>query len=218
MRFAAQVISIVFHPIIILIYILFLILLVNPFLFGYNSISEAKDLLFFNFLLVVPIPIISVLMLRALGFTKTLTLETREERIGPYIITGVVYLSLYVQLMRTESSDLYQSAVLGALIIIFTGFFINNFVKISIHAAAMAGLVAFVLVLVTRFSDGMFHVKLFSEQDYIVQSNLLLPICIICTGLVCTSRQILKAHTTKEVYLGVIMGFLAQLIAFNIVL
>ena len=216
MRSIAQVISLLFHPIISLIYVLILVLLVNPFLFGYNSILEGKDLLLFTFILVVPIPIVTVLMMKGLGLTKTVFLHDRQERIGPYIVTGIVYLSLYVQLVRSQTALVFQAAVLGALIAIFTGFFINNFTKISMHAAGMGGLVAFTSVLILKFSDALFSIKLFDSTIYELPTAGLLPLTIIFAGMVGTARCLLKEHSPAQVYTGFVVGFLGQLVAFNI--
>ena len=153
-----------------------------------------------------------------MGFAESVNLKTRKERIGPYIITGVVYLSLYVQLMRAQSAPVYQAAVLGSLITIFGGFFINNFEKISMHAAGVGGLVSFVGVLIMHFSDHVFHVGLPSGELLVVPTSVLMPASLVLAGIVCSSRAILKAHNLKQIYIGALLGFIAQLIAFNIVL
>ena len=218
MKAISHTISFVFHPIFALIYVLLILLLVNPFLFGYRSVWDARDLLMYNFILVVPIPIIAVLLLRALGFAKTIFLHSREERIGPYLITAIVYLSLYVQLSRSQTTEVYQAAVLGALITIFTGFFINNFVKISMHAAAASGIVAFTGVLITKFSEPGFELYLGQSLGYSIPTAVLLATTIIIAGMVGTARCYLKEHTINQVYSGFVLGILAQLIAFNIVI
>lgn len=218
MKLIAHFFSFLFHPIFILIYILFITLLVNPYAFGYNDVKEARDLLLFNLLIVVPIPVLSIILLRGLGLTTSLQLKSRQERIGPYLITGIVYLSLYVQLARTQSTGIYQAAVLGALIIIFGGFFANNFFKISMHSAGAGALMAFVAVLVLRFSDRSFELDVFNQTQFIIPTALLLPIVVLLGGVICTSRTILKAHSLQEVYAGAVLGIMSQLIAFNIVI
>ena len=46
MRYAAQIISIIFHPLLVLTYMLILLLLVNPYLFGVNNLSDKESLKF----------------------------------------------------------------------------------------------------------------------------------------------------------------------------
>lgn len=99
----AQVISFVFHPLLILTYMLVLLLLVNPYLFGVNSVGDqaSKLLIIQVFLYTFFIPAVSVLLFRALGLIKSLELRDRYDRIGPYILTGIFYLWLFYNLKNS---------------------------------------------------------------------------------------------------------------------
>ncbi|MBK6902848.1 MAG: hypothetical protein IPH04_08560 [Saprospirales bacterium] len=61
-----------------------------------NRVSEKIPLLLAVFFSSFVIPGIAVLMLRFLGLVESMELRDKKERIGPYIITGIFYLWLYI--------------------------------------------------------------------------------------------------------------------------
>jgi hypothetical protein len=78
------------------------------------------------------------------------------------------------------------------------GFLANISLKISMHAIAMGVMCAFMVLL--AFTDN-------------INLILYLSISFLITGLVCTSRLIVSDHSTKEVYMGLILGIISQLAA-----
>ena len=142
-KWLAHFISFVFHPLLILTYMLVLLILVNPYLFGVSSIWEIDSqlLILRIFFSTFFIPAISVVLMRLLGLIESLEMRDRQERIGPYIITGVFYLWIFRNfLSNSQVPDAYTTFVLGATISLFLAFFINIFTKISAHAVGMGGL------------------------------------------------------------------------------
>ncbi|MBK8663664.1 MAG: hypothetical protein IPN18_18460 [Ignavibacteriales bacterium] len=57
------------------------------------------------------------------------------------------------------------------------------------------------------------------SETYNIEINLylLILISIVIAGVVGSARLFLKAHTREQVYSGYLLGFLSQLIAFNII-
>jgi type IV secretory pathway VirB6-like protein len=92
LRWLAVLISIIFHPLLMLTYMVTLLLLANPYLFGVHDISEQTVLILLIFLTTVVIPGFSVVMMRLLGLIQSVQLEDRQDRIGPYIVTGSILL------------------------------------------------------------------------------------------------------------------------------
>jgi hypothetical protein len=217
LRFLSTVLSVVFHPFLILSYMLLILLLVNPFLFGYRSIREADSLFLVVFLTSFLIPAITVLLLKFLGWIKTMRMPTREERIGPFIVTAVIYLSLYLHLVRAGGfPKAFVVFTLGLLIAIFVGFFMNLFTKISLHAIGMGALASMVILTWMFFSYDSFQLVLTGSGSYKIQTKLLIYIFILLGGLVCSARLMLKAHKVFEIYTGYLVGFFTQLVAFII--
>lgn len=209
----ARFISVVFHPLFVYWYIVVAMVLLNPYLFGYSSILEAQDLLLRVFLSVVPIPIIGVLMLKALGWAQSIELRKKEERIGPYLITAVIYLSVYVPIAKSNVALPLQVAALASVIAIFVAFFINNFIKISVHAIAMGVLTSMMIVMVAYFTEAATVLPGRGEDGRVVSSVSFVYLAILLSGLVCTSRLVTKSHSIQEIYLGYIVGFFTPLIA-----
>ena len=77
-KFFAHFFSIVFHPLLMLTYMLIILLAVNPYLFG-PTITSNKDvwvlILFFSTFL---IPAFSVFMMKALGMVDSIDLKKRQ--------------------------------------------------------------------------------------------------------------------------------------------
>ena len=96
LRVFAKIVSVIFHPLLILTYMLILLLLVNPYLFGVNDIAYQSRLILLMFMSTFLLPAFAVFMMRNLGLVSSIELENKQERIGPYIITGVFYLWMYM--------------------------------------------------------------------------------------------------------------------------
>ena len=217
----AKIVSVVFHPLLIVTYMLTLILLINPYLFGVRDITEKRATIFLLGILLSTffLPLFATLMLKFLGMAKSLELADREERYVPYIITGAFYLWIVVNFFN--NSDIpkpYTVFILGATIALFLSFFINLFSKISAHAVGMGGLLAMVVITFLLFSYGSFSIPLPGTGALRISMNALLLLVILLTGLVGTCRLILKAHDPFDVYGGYIVGFSSQFIALRILL
>jgi hypothetical protein len=214
LRKLSQILSILFHPLLIVTYMLVLLLLVNPYQFGVYSIVEQWKLVLLVFLSTFVMPFFAVVMMKSLGMVKSFGLQERHERIGPYIITGIFYLWMFINF---KSNQLIPKpltiAVLGAAIALFTAFFFNNFSKISAHAVGMGGLAGMATVNTLFFNFDTFTVNVWLVGAFEISTNFLLMLVILLAGLVCTARLYLKAHTEWQVYGGLAAGFLAQFIA-----
>jgi hypothetical protein len=213
----AQLVSVVFHPVFLFVYIIVLLLIINPYMFGFANIVEAKELLLIVVLTVIPIPIIVVLLQKGLGLSESIYLRNKRERIGPYLVSALLYLSLYLQLAKTNSANAIQVATLGAVVALFGAFFLNNFYKISLHAIGSGALISMLVLTVMFYSRSTYVLrvgdKFIGEYDTIV----VLYLSIILTGVICSSRLFLKQHSIQEIYSGLVLGFFAPLIAYYII-
>lgn len=214
LRTAAHIISILFHPLLMLTYMLLLLLLVNPYQFGVHSMAEQWKLVIMVFLSTFLMPIFAVFMMKSLDMVKSMQLEDRFERIGPYILTGVFYLWMFINFKGNPTIPKPLVIVmLGSTIALFGAFFFNNFTKISAHAAGMGGLVGMAIINTMYFNFDTFTVSLGWLGIYEISTNFLLMATIILAGIVCTARLLLGAHSEKQLYTGFAIGFLSQFIA-----
>jgi len=216
MIFLSRLFSSLFHPIFILNYVLILLYLVNPYLFSIQD-DKQKGLLFISvFLLSVFFPVFTILVMKLVGFVDTIEVKERKERVLPLVLTSVFYLWLYVNIRQNSIVPAaFSIFVLGATIALFIAFFINNFSKISLHTVGMGGFVAMVFLIRTYYSYDIFYFNMGPLGTYSVSLDFLLFFSIIIAGAVGTARLALRAHRKQDVYMGYLVGFLSQLVAFN---
>jgi hypothetical protein len=187
---------------------------VNPYQFGSHSISGQWKLVLVVFMSTFLMPMFAVFLMRSLKMVQTMQLADRHERIGPYILTGVFYLWMYVNFRSNPLIPKpFVIVMLGSTIALFLVFFANNFSKVSAHAAGMGGLVGMALINTVFFNFDTFTVGLGSLGTFEVSTNFLLMTCIVLAGLVCTARLLLRAHTEPQVYFGFAVGFASQFLA-----
>ena len=204
----ANIASVIFHPLLLLLYSYIILAWCNPYLFGRSSFADVFAdkgnsilliwLLIFSFF----VPFLSVLMMKGLGLIKDLKMSDKTDRIGPYIIVGLLYIVIFMNLKNNNSNIPYELAIfsLGATIGIFAAFIINLFSKISMHTVGMGGFLAIILICVSHS---------------IANNEYILILSVLAAGLVGSARLILGAHEPNEVYGGYVIGFLAQFVALS---
>ncbi|MEZ4986009.1 MAG: hypothetical protein R2795_13395 [Saprospiraceae bacterium] len=214
----AKGLSVVFHPLLLPTYMLFILMVVNPYLFGVNSYQEptAHMQLLLVFLYTFFMPATIVLVMYFLGFIRSFQMKDKEERIGPYLITGMLYLWVYYNFSKTgQMPPAYVSFMLGAVIALFVAFLINIFTKISAHAVGMGGLLGMVVITMLWFSYGSFALPGTDMLD--INVLYLLMATLLVAGAVGTARLYLKAHEPSDLVGGYFIGFVTQFLAFAFV-
>ena len=197
-RFLAQSFSVLFHPLFIASYTIYFLIYIHPSAFvGYDERTR-----FFRMLSVVLFtlifPAFSTFLAWRLKFIKSLYLHTQRDRIIPYALCMFFYWwTWYVFRNLPEIPPVAVDFLLGSFLAICAAWFGNIFFKISMHAIAMGGLLMFFLLFV--FNDSY-------------ASGLYLSIAVLIAGAVCTSRFIVSDHSSKEIYAGLIIGLIAQVI------
>lgn len=202
------------HPLLALFYMLVLMMACNPFAFGISNMAEPKAvvLLVSVFAITFLIPGFGVALMKPLGLIKSLHLDDKQDRTGPYIITGVFYLWLVKNLLTLgHLPALFVQFALGATISLFLSFFINIFLKVSAHAAGMGGLVTMLLLTLFNYPDATLGIPL-NNGIILLRFDVILAVGILFAGLVGTARLALKAHTTTELYIGYGVGCISILI------
>lgn len=172
-----------------------------------------------NFFLLVVFPAISIAMLSGLNIISGITMPKREDRIIPLIITLSLYIWYYINIMNNASlPDSLRFVALGLCLAVGGAFFINNFAKISLHTVGASGFVMALGLLLLSFRKSYIEIDLGLAGEYRVSAIFTFLGCIIMCGLVGSSRLYLKAHRPQEVYGGFILGALAQIVAYRIMM
>jgi hypothetical protein len=195
-QFIAKLISYVFHPLFIPVYLACFLLMVHPYLFAPNQkvLTIIRFLIMYSFF-----PLITVLLSKALGFLQSIYLKTQKDRIIPYIACGVYYFWMsYV--LRNQPGFAKEIVLLSMAIFIASslGLLLNIYMKVSMHAIAMGIMLMFITLL--SFTQS-------------VNYTPYLSMAILLTGVVCTARFIVSDHTAREIYIGLLTGIIAQLLA-----
>jgi hypothetical protein len=186
----ARLLSLLFHPLLALTYALLLLLLINPYAFGARSVADKRvmALLLSVFATSFLLPAFGVSLMKPLGLIKTLQMEDKIDRTGPYILAGVFYLWLYKNLLSTgQAPDLFTTCALGAI-------------------------VAMLLLAMKTWGGGMFDIPI-ANGILQLSLNVVLAIAIVLAGLVGTARLALNAHEPKDLYRGYAAGIVAVLLA-----
>lgn len=140
------------------------------------------------------LPMLTVLLLKHLGMVSEIGLNNQKERTIPYLITilcmGGTAVFLAMKGFPLWVVMFYAGGVLAGLIEAI----INNWWKISAHAAGVAGLVA----MLVRMS----HTPM-------VNPDVLtwLIVAVACAGLTGSARLWLGRHTLGQVLAGYAVGF-----------
>jgi len=211
MRYIAKFISYLTHPLLGATYILLLLLAVNPFLFGVSTLSEKWPLVLLVFASSFLIPALVILMMMGLEMIPSLDMPERQQRTIPLIAVGMLYLGLFT--FCKNSADIpvaYTALVLGCVVGLWVGFFINLFSKISLHAIGMGGLIGAVLVTIELFAYDRFSVQLLGGNELELSLITVLVFVLLLAGLVGTARLYLKAHVLEDVAGGYLVGFAAM--------
>ena len=199
-RLFAHLFSFIFHPLFIPFYVVAFLICCHPSYFSgfpYNTklnllLSTALNTLFF--------PAFAVLLMKLLGFIKSVLLHTQQDRIGPYLSSMIFYFwaaRIFFK-FQPELSPVLASFMTGIFLTTVVGLLSNIYFKVSMHAMGCGGLVGVFLI--------------------IMNSNTMLmtwPLsaALLITGIVCTSRLLVSDHTQKEIYLGLLAGLICQLAA-----
>ena len=214
LKISAQILSVICHPLLMLTYMLGLLLIVNPYLFGINNASEGKLLMLRVFITSFILPAFAIFLMYRLKLISSLTMNDKQQRIGPFIATGVFYLWVFISVFKDSNMPTaFLIAALGTTIGLFACFLINLFFKISLHATGAGGFVGMVLITMWLYSYGAFSMWLPFLGVCFVSINAVLLVSIVLAGAVGTARLVLGAHTSKELYAGFLLGLVSQYIA-----
>jgi len=199
LRIAAKIISFIFHPVFVPVYVVAFLIYIHPYLFaGFSSWNKSIAMIQ-AFVMFTFFPVVTVLLLKALNFINTVYLNTQKDRIIPLIACGIWY--FWIWYVWHNLPDYPAAAVQFALAIFIAssiGLIANIYMKVSLHAISMGVMITLILLLA------------FTQE---ISFGIYTSMALFITGLVCTARFIVSDHTQKEVYVGLFVGIISQLLA-----
>ena len=199
LRFLAKLVSVVFHPVFVPVYLVFFSIRAVPYLFAGQPTYRVQQFMIQIVLSYTFFPIITVLLFRAVGFASSFYLRTQKDRILPYIAYGIY--SFWVWYVLRNQPEIPREMVVLSLAIWITsalGLMGNIYMKISMHAISMGVAAAYLLTLALAQGAGF---------------GLSASVGLLATGLVCTARFMVSDHSTLEIYGGLATGIFAFVVA-----
>ena len=147
-------------------------------------------------------PLLVVFLMWRLQFINSIKLETQQERYVPLIASMLFYFWAFWVFHKSLAAPAWiQVFLLGMFLGVVLLFLVNLFLKLSMHTAAWSGLLTFALLM-----------QIFAKNP----NTVFLILVGLVLSAVISSRIKLQAHTKKEIIAGILVGFLAMLIAFGI--
>ena len=196
MRLFANLISGLFHPLLMITYGVVLALT-----FTYLRVypTSVKLLLVGGaFLSTALIPGVFIYLMVKNGSAVDLELSDRRERVIPYliIITSIGICAFYMYRMMLPFW--FVSLLIGSAVSLVIAMVINFFWKISAHALGVGGLLGGIM--------GVAHIHLINPYWAFI-------VVILIGGFVGMSRIFLRRHTPMQVYAGFCLGFVCTFAA-----
>ena len=195
----AKIISVLFHPLFVPIYFVWFLLYIHPLAFiGFSSLQKFQTLIIVCINLTI-FPLVSVLLLKALGFIESIYLKTQKDRIIPYIACGIFFFWAFTVFKeQTKYPMILVVFILGIFLASSAALIANIYFKVSMHAIGMGGLL------------GIFAVLFYNNN---LSMAWPLALVLIIAGMVCTARLLLNTHTPKDIYAGLLIGIVTQIAA-----
>jgi hypothetical protein len=200
LRAAAKVISYIFHPLFIPIYITLLVLWLHPLNTLVLSHKQRVMMTIAIFMSTAFFPAVAIFLLWRLKFIENMYLRQQKERIIPYVITMFFYFWIYYVSRNLEFFPLdIREFLMGVFLSAASALFANIYTKISMHSIAMGGIVGFAIL------------QQMADAHWLPTWTHL---CILVAGMVCTARLILNEHKPVDIYAGFFTGLLCQVVAY----
>jgi hypothetical protein len=193
-----KIISFVFHPIFFSTLGTLLYFIISP---QYIPDKYKKIIIAVIFISTCILPLFLLIILKKLKLIQSFKLKTIEERKFPILFLIILTFMLGKMLLSTKIVSILGLSFYGgsiAFIIVFLLFSYN--IKTSLHTLGIGSLIGLIIVM---------------SIEYQINLTVLITISTITFGLIATSRLKLNAHQPKEVYLGVFLGIITQLISYQ---
>lgn len=189
----AKLCSILFHPLILLNFGLFSVLRYHPY-----YVSKFYDTHFYTISMFIAVntlvmPLLSLFLLKKFGFIDDFYISNPKQRLLPYGILVLLLGFTMYQLNKIELNGLPIIFMGASAVCLILNIIINTRYTISTHAIGAGGFIAMYAYLTM-------HLHVSSFNPFLIAS-------ILATGISLWSRLFLNAHTERQIYSGLALGF-----------
>ena len=190
---SAQIISWMFHP------VFQPVMLVSFLVFGHSSTlflgfqeNQQWMILAQTFTLYTFFPLVTIGLLKAVGFIQSIQLRSARDRIIPLVAVGIWYFWIwYVWKNLPDYPIELVRFALAAWTTSWVALMINVRMKISLHTLSAGLILAFICMWAMAHPRG---------------AGIYLPATVFLTGIIGAARLQVSDHHPMEVYLGYAVG------------
>jgi len=187
----AKILTLVFHPLFVPLYMLLMLLNVNTFFAMMIPVKVKLLLSGLVFLTTIFIPLLIVFVLYRLKMVKSFNLESREERIYPLLAVAVLYYLTYYLLKSFPISFIFSYYMLGSTFLTILAMIISFYRKISLHMIGIGGMLGLLMGLSLNLS---------------LDLTWFVIAAIILGGFLGFARIQSNSHRPSEIYSGFLVG------------
>ena len=195
----ARGISALFHPLIIPTLGIFILFQLNTYVSFSVAVEARRFIMVMIFVNTALAPVLSILVLKRLGYINDLVLDERRERILPLLFSAVMFFMTYYLLRQLSLPSLIYFYVMGASLLVLLVLLISFAWKISIHMVSLGGLTGMLVVTSILLN---------------VDVSRLIMAAFPVSGLTAAARIHLRAHIPSQVYAGYLLGLSVMLLLF----
>lgn len=192
MRLAANILSVIFHPLLMITYGVLIALTYTSL--AIYPMQLKLWVLSGTFLMTAFVPALFIFLMIKLGKQGDYDLTKRADRTMPYLIYIASTVACALFLSKLLMPFWVLALVFGTAVAMLIAMCINFFWKISAHMMGIGGMLG-----------GMMGIS----RIYYLNPYWAFIIVIAIAGLLGTSRLILKRHTPAQVYAGFGLGFIS---------
>ena len=197
LTFWAEVLNIIFTPIILPTLGVMILFMVSNFSLFPNENKLLTIWIFFTFSLLLPAILITLFTLYQ-GWTRQQLME-KERRTVPYALAIICYLFCYYMLCRYQIIYHIKCVIITALIILVACSLINQKTNVSTHSAAMGGTTGLLVI--------------YSMQHFQFNPIWWLCLVIILSGVIGSCQIILRHHDLEQTLIGYGIGVMAAILS-----
>jgi len=145
-------------------------------------------------------PVLLLILLKRFRMIESFHMVTIEERKFPTLLFISISYIIGNWLFKLALVDILALSFFGyGLCLIFSYILFYFRLKISLHTAALGGLLGFLI---------------YFSYHYKINIIPLLAVLFILSGVIASARLLLKAHKITEIILGFVLGILSQFLVF----
>lgn len=204
--------SIVLHPLLLIVVLWLVFYSFNPYAFGFNDwkAQTFKATTFRLFIGTTFLPGLAFILVRKLGLIENLRMNGTKERIVPLTIACLFYFWIYLNVSENSIfPNYFQQVLLGVCLTLLLSFLFAIFTRVNLFAASSISLVlAFIIS-----ELGAHRHYFFLDGRVLLESQWLIWGMVCLMGLYLSLRLYLGRSSLQETTAGIATGLGGQLIA-----